>query len=223
MGRPSTLEDKRREFLPVLAAGFAEHGYRRLTSAELAARCGVGENVLYRIWPDKQAMFLAALEWVYLFSERTWERVLADESGSQSPFARLLDYEARHLGEHGLHRIIFAGLSETDDPRIKRALRDLYARFHELIRRKVVEHRSGDEDGRLDPDLVAWAIVGLGTVANVGRELSMLGAEGRRELLWGAGALLADGRQGEKRTAPRARSSAGKRKGRAPRTRKENP
>lgn len=121
MGRPSTLEDKRREFLPILAAAFAEFGYRRLTSAILAERCGVRENVLYRIWPDKQAMFLAALDWVYDSSERTWERILSEEDGPTSPFLKLLDYEARHLGEQGLHRIVFAGLSETDDPRVKRS------------------------------------------------------------------------------------------------------
>src|SRR5262245_7367758 len=116
MGRPNTLEQKREDFLPVLAAAFAELGYRRLTSAELAARCGVGENILYRIWPDKLAMFLAALEWVYLDSERTWERMLEGERGpargEESAFLRLLAYEAAHHGEHGLYRIVFAGLSE---------------------------------------------------------------------------------------------------------------
>lgn len=217
MGRPSTLEQKRGEFLSILAAAFAEHGYRRLTSAEIAARCGVGENVLYRIWPDKQAMFLAAIEWVYLSSERTWERVLADKSDTKSAFMRLLEYEAHHQGEHGLHRIVFAGLSESDDPRIRRALRDLYARFHEWIRRKVVEHRAGDEDDRLDADLVAWAIVGLGTVANVGRELSLIGVEQRRELLWKAGGLLAEGRERGSEKAPRKRAS------RASRARKAKP
>lgn len=195
MGRPSTLEQKRREFLPILARAFAEDGYRRLTSAEIARRCGVGENVLYRIWPDKPAMFLAALEWVYDASERTWEQVLAAAHGPTSAFLRLLDYEAGHLGEHGLHRIVFAGLSETDDPRVKRALRGMYARFHALVRKKLDEHRANAPHDRLDADLAAWAILGLGTMANLGRELSLLDAEDRRELLSQTGRLLADGRR----------------------------
>ncbi len=194
MGRPSTLEDKRREFLPVVAGAFAELGYRRLTSAELAARCGVGENVLYRIWPDKQAMFLAALEWVYLASERTWERLLAEPGQGESSFLRLLAHEARHLGEHVLHCIVFAGLSETDDPRIRAALQDLYAKFHAFVRRQLSAHRAAGAPGDLDAETAAWAIIGLGTVANVGRELGSIGATRRESVLWDAGRLIAEGR-----------------------------
>lgn len=213
MGRPSTLEDKRREFLPIVAGAFAELGYRRLTSAELAARCGVGENVLYRIWPDKQAMFLAALEWVYLASERAWERVLSEPGGEPSAFLRLLSYEARHLGEHGLHRIVFAGLSETDDPRVKAALKDLYGRFHSFVRRQLTAHRAGGDAGELDVELAAWAILGLGTVANVGRELGLVGAQRREALLWEAGRLMADGHSGATtRGAPRKSSKRAKQK-----------
>lgn len=194
MGRPSTIEDKRREFLPVVAGAFAELGYRRLTSAELAARCGVGENVLYRIWPDKPAMFLAALEWVYLASERAWENILAQETDRESAFLRLLGHEARHLGEHGLYRIVFAGLSETDDPLIRSALHDLYGRFHGFVRRQLSAHRASGAGGDLDAETAAWAIVGLGTVANVGRELGLIGAARRESILWDAGRLIAEGR-----------------------------
>lgn len=194
MARPSTLEDKRREFLPIVAGAFAELGYRRLTSAELSTRCGVGENVLYRIWPDKQAMFLAALEWVYLASERVWERLLEECAEGESAFLRLLAHEARHLGEHGLYRIVFAGLSETDDPRIRAALQDLYGRFHAFVRRQLSAHRAAGASGDLDAETAAWAIVGLGTVANLGRELRLIGPERRESLLWGAGRLIAEGR-----------------------------
>jgi len=194
MARPSTLEDKRREFLPIVAGAFAELGYRRLTSAELAARCGVGENVLYRIWPDKPAMFLAALEWVYLASERAWERLLAEEVEGESAFLRLLAHEARHHGEHGLYRIVFAGLSETDDARVRAALQDLYGRFHGFVRRQLSAHRAAGAHGELDAETAAWAIVGLGTVANLGRELRLVSAERRESLLWEAGRLLAEGR-----------------------------
>jgi AcrR family transcriptional regulator len=192
MARPSTLEDKRREFLPIVAGAFAELGYRRVTSAELAARCGVGENVLYRIWADKNAMFLAALEWVYIASERAWERLLVETPDGEGAFLRLLSYEAQHMGEQGLYRIVFAGLSEADDPRIRAGMRDLYGRFHAFVRRQVTAHRGSGSKPALDAEIAAWAIVGLGTVANVGRELGLIGSERRRALLWNAGRLLAE-------------------------------
>jgi hypothetical protein len=56
--------------------------------------------------------------------------------------------------------------------------------------------------------------VGLGTVANVGRELGLIGAQRREALLWEAGRLLAEGRaapqasQGPARRAKRAKRKA---------------
>ena len=220
MARPSTLEDKRREFLPIVAGAFAELGYRRLTSAELALRCGVGENVLYRIWDDKRAMFVAALEWVYIASERAWERLLAETPAGEGSFLRLLSYEAQHLGEHGLYRIVFAGLSETDDPEIRAAMRDLYGRFHAFIRQQISVHRGAQAQCALDAETAAWAIVGLGTVANVGRELGLIGGERREALVWNAGRLLADAAAPEARSRRSVAAAAKRRGGKAVRKRR---
>ena len=107
------------------------------TTAELAARCDVRENILYRLWPDKRAMFTAAIEYVYELSESTWSELLQDSDGSVDPAELLLDYEAGHQGEFGLYRIVFAGLSETDDPAIADALRGVYRRFHAFVKRQV--------------------------------------------------------------------------------------
>ena len=65
MPRPNHSAQRRRELTPIVARTFAELGFRRTTTAELARRCGVRENVLYRLWPDKKAMFIAAIEYVY--------------------------------------------------------------------------------------------------------------------------------------------------------------
>ena len=133
MPRPNQSAQRRQEFTPIIARAFAELGYRRTTTAELADRCGVRENILYRLWPDKKAMFIAAIEYVYGLSAQTWEKLL--EKGGDKPGAarRLLDYESVHHGEFGLYRIVFAGLSETDDPEIRQALRHMYDRFHRFI------------------------------------------------------------------------------------------
>ena len=62
MPRPNRTAERRRELIPVIARAFTELGYRRSTTAELARRCEVQENILYRLWPDKRAMFIAAIE-----------------------------------------------------------------------------------------------------------------------------------------------------------------
>lgn len=177
----------------MLARSFAELGYRRATTAGLAARCGVQEKALYRLWPDKRAMFLAALDQVFSESEAAWERLARSVGKGESTAEKLLAHEAEHHGEHRLYRIVFAGLSETDDPAIRDALAALYGRFQRLIQSQVEGHRGRKRATDLDPALTAWAIVGLGTAANIGRELELLKARERARLLGEAGARLLGG------------------------------
>jgi hypothetical protein len=46
---------------------------------------------------------------------------------------------------------------------------------------------------RVDPALSAWAVIGLGTVANVGRELGLLTERKRRKLISEVDKLLLSG------------------------------
>jgi AcrR family transcriptional regulator len=183
------MSDPKR-LLPIVAAAFAELGYRRATTAQLARRCGVRENILYRAWPSKKAMFLAAIEYVFESSLRRWQQVLArvtDGGAAQ----RVLDFEAVHHGEHGLYRIVFAGLSETDDPEIRAALRAMYRRFHRFIVEQV--GRSGGGRRPAERELAAWGLVGLGTVSNISRELRLFSGEDRGRLFRQIGRLLVRG------------------------------
>src|SRR5262245_36518789 len=93
MPRPSQVNEKRRELIPIIARAFVELGYRRASTAELASRCKVRENILYRLWPDKKTMFIAAINYVYELSARIWEGMLKDRSDT-SAAKKLLAYEA---------------------------------------------------------------------------------------------------------------------------------
>lgn len=191
MPQVSKVSERRKELLPIIARVFVEMGYRRATTAAVAKRCGVQENILYRLWPDKKAMFIAAIEHVYDCCVADWAALLG--GGGRTPAARrLLKYEAQHHGQFGLYRIIFAGLSESDDPQIRGALRDMYRRFQGFLKQHIREHRDGE---RVDPDAesTAWAMIGLGTVFNVCRELNVLSAEARHRMFIKVGSLLLEG------------------------------
>ncbi len=194
MGRPSRRGERRAELLPIVARAFAELGYRRTTTSALAKRCGVQENVLYRLWPHKKAMFLASIGHVFQRSAAIWEDLLEAGARDGTAAERVIAYEAEHLGELGLHRILFAGLGETDDPEIRTHLKETYRRFQRWLRRRVEEYRGGRADRRPEASLVAWAAVGLGTVVTIGRELELLPASARKRLLAEVGRLLLEGR-----------------------------
>ncbi len=110
---------------------------------------------------------------------------------------RLLTHEAEHYGESGLHRIILAGLSQTDEPEIRDALRTMYGRFHRFIRGQIVAHRNSPRSSTLpDETVCAWAIVGLGNMANISHELGLITDRGRKKMFGEAGRLLLDGQDG---------------------------
>jgi AcrR family transcriptional regulator len=198
MPRPSRKTERRAEYLPHITAVFARRGYRRTTTAALARACGVQENVLYRLWSSKRAMFIASIEHVFEASAAIW-RDLLNQSTTQAVSAaqRILQYESVHHGELGNYRIVFAGLSETDDPVIRGALRRMFSRFHEFLATQISASRCAAE-----PESTAWALIGLGLAANVGRELGMLAHRERQQLILAAGERLIGAAAGSIRAVP---------------------
>jgi len=202
MPRTDRSNERRAELLPIVATTFAELGYRRTTTAVLAQRCGVQETILYRLWPDKKAMFLAAIGHVFDISMAIWNKT-ASGSDEASPAEQVLAYEAEHHGELGLYRILFAGLNEFDDPEIREALRSTYRSFHRWIEERIVEHRrraQSAEPHPIEAGDAAWAAVALGTIINIGRDLDLVNSKDRARLLDRVGRLLLDPKPSTKRS-----------------------
>lgn len=180
--------------MPVVSRAFSELGYRRTTTAELARRCGVRENILYRLWTDKKAMFLAAIEDLFRQRAEVWQKLLTDPADSRSPTERLIDYEAKHMGEFGFYRIVFTALGETDDPDVRAALVRMYRQFHQLLRKQIEAYRNRETiESRLPADMAAWALIGLATVSNIGRELDLLKPRQRERMFAAVAEYLAMG------------------------------
>jgi AcrR family transcriptional regulator len=183
MPRPSQIDEQRKRLLPVVCQVFRDLGYHRTTTAELANRCGVRENILYRLWRDKKAMFLAAIEDIFQSRAERWQEVLAKRPMPDQSAEVLVGYEAKHQGEFGFHRVVFTALVEADDPEIRQAIKGMYGQFHERIRKLIETSRAGEKkSARLSADATAWAMIGLATVSNIIRELDLLRPRQREEM-----------------------------------------
>lgn len=183
MARPSQTEEQSKRLLPIVCEVFSELGYRRTTTAELADRCGVRENILYRLWPNKKAMFLAAIDDIFQSRADVWTEMLADRPSPEQAVKRIVDYESRHQGEFGFYRIVFTALAETDDNDIRAALVDMYRRFHQLVCRQVIAGRGpGDPESGLPAEAAAWGLLGLATISNIIRELKLLPSRERERM-----------------------------------------
>ncbi len=197
MPRPSQIDEQRRKLLPIICQVFSERGYRRTTTAELAERCAVRENILYRLWPDKKAMFLAAIDDIFRQRAEKWGLILRGGARPDVAAARLVAYEAKHQGEFGFYRVVFTALAETDDADMRSALIDMYRRFQRLLKRHIEETRS--EQGRpfgLTAEACAWGLIGLATVSNIARELELLGPREREQMFAAVAQHLVEGTAG---------------------------
>jgi len=198
MARPNRSHEKRAELLPIVAQAFSELGYRKATTAELAARCNVQENILYRLWTDKKTMFAASIDYLYDATMQVWQELIdqskADPNGPTAA-ERILAYDAEHRGEKGFYKITFAALSETDDPDVLAALQSMYQKFTAFIEQQVGEHRTTlDTKGLPETWAVTWAILGLATAADIGRETGLLDGGKRKAMIAEVGRLLLEGR-----------------------------
>lgn len=193
MARPSNADQRRRELLPLIANAFSELGFRRATTAEIARRCDVQENILYRLWPDKKAMFVAAIE--SLFGRRMvkWKSVI-NESASESVAAQLIEITRKDLGEQGLYRIIFTALSETNDPEVKKTLQRLYLSYHQQLTSLISKHREACQaDDSLSDDDTAWALIGLVAFMNIAIDLDLVTSRKRGQMFSRVAFRLLDG------------------------------
>src|SRR4051812_31445168 len=85
MSRPQSITDD--EILAAARAIFLDKGITA-TVDEVAARCGVGEATVFRRFPTKQALFLAAMDTA---SEPLGLRTLTEHAGSEDVRATLMD------------------------------------------------------------------------------------------------------------------------------------
>ena len=183
MSRKSTKDKRREELLPQIADAFAELGYRKATTSQIASRCGVQETILYRLWDDKKSMFLKSIEYLFDFRMKRIRSVLAKVPEGEDHLSYLIEDVASTLGKHGLQRVIYAALGEIADPEISGELQKMYRHNYELILKLL--HQSTAADGPPSPAKVedtAWATIGLVTILDLSSTLELLGPRQRSQV-----------------------------------------
>ena len=183
MSRQSNKPNKRAELLPKIAEAFGELGYRRATTAAIAARCEVQETTLYRLWDDKKAMFLAVIDYLVRWRANRIRSVMENVPEDEDHLEYLIEDVSSTLGEHGLQRVLYAALGELGDPDIRNALQEMYRQNYAVVLELVGESdaATGPPPPALEKDAV-WAIMGLVTMMDLSSELELLGPRQRKQI-----------------------------------------
>src|SRR5436190_16781130 len=97
---PARCARRREEILEAAVGLFAEHGYPETDMQILADTLGVGKGTLYRYFPSKQELFLAAVDRVML---KLREAVDASIVGVDDPLEqvrRAIRADPQYLADH---------------------------------------------------------------------------------------------------------------------------
>ena len=127
-----SAEERRADLLEAAVVEFAENGYHRTRTADIAARAGFSQPYVYALFPDKRTLFLACHDWTTSRIKEALEKASADLT-EDDDVEQALDRAYQALFEERPHQLLFqvqAHAAATADPEIRAPVRQ---RFIELI------------------------------------------------------------------------------------------
>lgn len=166
---------RRQQVLDAAIRAFAQRGYAGASTQAIAASIGVGEPTIYRYFPSKRDLFLAAFDRCSTELLDRWRALAAESESPLAAIARIGDWYVQQLRARPDDlRLRYRSLGHTDDAEISARVRanyretlafveDLYARARER----------GEVDASLDPRAQAWLFVALGAVLDQAQLLEL--------------------------------------------------
>ena len=87
-----SAEERREDVLRAAAAAFADGGYQGTTTQDVAARAGISQPYIFRLFSSKKELFLAVVEDCFKRTERTFVKAAEGLSGDEALHAMGMAY-----------------------------------------------------------------------------------------------------------------------------------
>ncbi|WP_284574090.1 TetR/AcrR family transcriptional regulator [Streptomyces sp. 2P-4] len=135
--RLSTADERRGTVLRTAIGAFAARGYFGTTTTEVAKAAGISQAYVYRLFPNKEALFAAVVEHCFAQVRAALERGAAEAEGAspESVLASMGDAYARLISDNELLLVqLHAQAAAVSEPVIREAVRAGYAQVVEYVR-----------------------------------------------------------------------------------------
>lgn len=130
----STSADRRSEVAAAAVQAFAHRGFYGTTTTEVAGAAGVSQAYLYKLYPDKAAMFVAALDHCSDTLAVLLTGALRGRGGQPDDITNVLRDAARAVSEdRSLTRLLLHASGASSEPAIAEAVRRCYAKQFEVL------------------------------------------------------------------------------------------
>ncbi|MFE0022947.1 TetR/AcrR family transcriptional regulator [Amycolatopsis sp. NPDC059021] len=133
----STAEERREVVLSTAVSSFAARGYYGTNTTEVAKRAGISQAYVYRLFPNKEALFVAVVEHCFDLVRDSFARGAAKARGSE-PHEVLMamgDEYARLIADKDLMLVqVHAQAAAASEPAVREVVQRSYARTVEYVR-----------------------------------------------------------------------------------------
>jgi AcrR family transcriptional regulator len=166
---------RRQQVLDAAIHAFAERGYAGASTQAIAASIGVGEPTIYRYFPSKRDLFLAAYDRTSGELLERWRALAAESESPLAAIARIGDWYVQQLRARPDDlRLRYRSLGHTDDAEISARVRSNYRETLAFVEDLYARARErGEIDASLDPRAQAWLFVALGAVLDQAQLLDL--------------------------------------------------
>ncbi|TCS71543.1 TetR family transcriptional regulator [Sulfuritortus calidifontis] len=156
-------EHRQAEMVQAMLTLTEQQGVETITTSDIAKSVGLSQGAVFRHFPNKQSIWLAAIDWV----QRT---LLAAIDGAaqtkalplerlQAMFEAHVDFVARHPG---VPRLLFHELQRPGDSPVKKSVRALLAAYRRRLIGLLNEAKqAGQARAGLDTDAAATLFIGM--------------------------------------------------------------
>ena len=134
-----------------------------ITTSDIATAIGVTQGAVFKHFPTKDAIWLAAMKWVrkHLLLELD-QAARAETSAVQALEAVFRAHVAFVIAHPGAPRVIFHELQQPSDSLVKQEVRALLQTYRQLLLdRFELGVKTGELPGGLDQDAAATLFVGI--------------------------------------------------------------
>ncbi|HWG27211.1 TetR/AcrR family transcriptional regulator [Actinospica sp.] len=133
----STAEARRETVLRTAIGTFAARGYFGTTTTEVAKEAGISQAYVYRLFPNKESLFVAVVERCFVQVRGCLEQAVADADGGSADvvLAAMGDAYAKLITDRDLVLIqLHAQAAAVSESAVRDAVRRGYAHVVEYVR-----------------------------------------------------------------------------------------
>lgn len=167
---------RREQLLDVALDLFAEHGYAKATTAELARVAGVTEPIIYRHFSSKKDLFIALIERTGQQTLEQWGEELRNAADPADRLRRIIgDNPMVSTRGRAAYRVLLQSITETADEQIRNAVTNHIRSVHAFLKQEIERAQEGHRvTTRYSAEILAWLMIhvgmGYGVVTALGVE-----------------------------------------------------